>query len=137
MDGVTLTGSRGPAVIQNPETASAVRQGQPPASTSQASSTGTPVLPAPGDSARDSASATDEKRSAVEKVLKAIDDAGNDIASGARLVIRMDEDSGRFVYEFRDPRSDEVVRQFPAESVLKALAAYRQAAAGVVLDQQA
>ena len=133
MDGVTLTGSRGPAVIQNPETASAVRQGQPPASTSPASSTDTTVLPAP----RDSTGATDEKRSAVEKVLKAIDDAGNDIASGARLVIRMDEDSGRFVYEFRDPRSDEVVRQFPAESVLKALAAYRQAAAGVVLDQQA
>jgi uncharacterized FlaG/YvyC family protein len=36
---------------------------------------------------------------------------------GSRLSIRRDGDAKRFIYEFRDPVSNEVIRRFPAESI--------------------
>jgi uncharacterized FlaG/YvyC family protein len=55
----------------------------------------------------------------------------------SKLVIRLDQTTDRFVYEFRDGSTDELVRQFPAEDVLRALAAYREAVPGKLLNQQA
>lgn len=82
-------------------------------------------------------SAEEIQRRAVEAVRGAINEAGAAIDAGARLVIRKDDDTGRFVYEFRDSGTDEVVKQFPAEEVLRALASFRQAMTGKVLDRQA
>lgn len=76
------------------------------------------------------------QRRAVETVRQAINEAGVAIEDGSRLVIRHDDTTGRFVYEFRDPSTDEVVQQFPAEEVLKALASFRQALTGTALDRE-
>jgi uncharacterized FlaG/YvyC family protein len=41
------------------------------------------------------------------------------------------------VYEFRDPVKKQVVRQYPDKEVLAALAAYREEAIGVAVDEMA
>ncbi|HEY4544811.1 MAG TPA: flagellar protein FlaG [Pedomonas sp.] len=88
-----------------------------------------------GDSGAETAE--EIQRRTAEVVRTAIEDAGAAIDAGSKLVIRKDDDTGRFVYEFRDPHTDEVVKQFPAEEVLESLARFRQAMIGKVLDRQA
>ncbi len=51
-----------------------------------------------------------------------------------RLRIEEDEASGLFVYQFVDKTSGEVVRQFPAEEILKLITRIRKAE-GIVLDE--
>lgn len=82
-------------------------------------------------------SVEDIQRRSAEVIRSAIEEAGAAIDAGSKLVIRKDDDTGRFVYEFRNPQTDEVVKQFPAEEVLEAMARFRQAAAGKVVDRQA
>jgi uncharacterized FlaG/YvyC family protein len=74
---------------------------------------------------------------AVEKIRAALNTAGADIPANVALVIRMDREANRFVYEFRDPTSEEVLRQYPDKEVLAALAAYRQQSTGVMVDEKA
>jgi uncharacterized FlaG/YvyC family protein len=79
----------------------------------------------------------DTPRSAVERAKDLLGALGDSALSGSRLSIRRDQDSGSFVYEFRDPKSGDLVRQFPAEPVLKAMAAQRKDVAGALVDDQA
>lgn len=76
-------------------------------------------------------------RQSAQKVVDIINDAASAIDLGAKLVIRKDDGSGRFVYEFRNPTNNDLVRQFPAEDVLRALSAFKEAAVGKTLDQKA
>lgn len=85
----------------------------------------------------DARSMEDIQRRSAEVIRTAIEEAGAAIDAGSKLVIRKDNDTGRFVYEFRNPETDEVVKQFPAEEVLAAMARFRQAVAGKVVDRQA
>lgn len=82
-------------------------------------------------------SAEEIQRRSAEVIRTAIDEAGAAIDAGSKLVIRKDDDTGRFVYEFRNPDTDEVLKQFPAEEVLESLARFRQAMTGKVVDRQA
>ena len=82
-------------------------------------------------------SAEEIQRRSAEVSRPAIDEAGAAIDAGSKLVIRKDDDTGRFVYEFRNPDTDEVLKQFPAEEVLESLARFRQAMTGKVVDRQA
>lgn len=54
--------------------------------------------------------------------------------AGSSLMIDRDSDSGRFVYRFIDPDSGEVLRQFPADDVLKRAATLRQLTGALVDD---
>jgi uncharacterized FlaG/YvyC family protein len=72
---------------------------------------------------------------AVEKVRAAMNAAGADIPQQAELLVRVDKDANRYVYEFRDPVNKKVIRQYPDKEVLAALAAYRQEAVGVAVDE--
>ncbi len=82
-------------------------------------------------------SAEEIQRRTAEVVRTAIEEAGAAIDAGSKLVIRKDEGTDRFVYEFRNPDTDEVLKQFPAEEVLESLARFRQAMMGKVVDRQA
>lgn len=72
---------------------------------------------------------------AVEKVRAAMNAAGVNIPPYMELIIRVDHQANRYVYEFRDPVKKQVVRQYPDKEVLAALAAYRQEASGVAVDE--
>ncbi len=74
---------------------------------------------------------------AVEKVRAALNAAGADIPKHAQLLIRVDRDANRYVYEFRDATSQEVIRQYPDKEVLAALSAYRQESTGAAVDELA
>ena len=82
-------------------------------------------------------SAEEIQRRTAEVVRTAIEEAGAAIDAGSKLVIRKDDDTDRFVYEFRNPDTGEVLKQFPAEEVLESLARFRQAMTGKVVDRQA
>jgi uncharacterized FlaG/YvyC family protein len=74
---------------------------------------------------------------AVEKVRAAMNAAGADIPRNMELIVRVDHKANRYVYEFRDPVKKQVVRQYPDKEVLAALAAYREEAIGVAVDEMA
>jgi uncharacterized FlaG/YvyC family protein len=75
----------------------------------------------------------DDTEATLRATLKQI--AGS-FEPGSKLVIRRDSDANRFVYEFRDGKTGDLVRQFPEEDVLKALAAYRDRATGGLLNNK-
>jgi len=58
-----------------------------------------------------------------------------------RLRINQDDDTGRYVYQGVDVNTGEVIRQFPADEVLKFIAFAREQAGsgieGIVLDDEA
>lgn len=141
MERITLTGSQAPAMVQSVgSVASASRSSPvtPVESVSLVSGQQNGSLARQAGTGGDTELSAEEiQRRAVEIVRTAINEAGAEIDAGTRLVIRKDEDSGRFVYEFRNPSTGEVTRQFPAEEVLKALASFRQAMTGQVIDRQA
>ncbi len=74
---------------------------------------------------------------AVEKVRAAMNAAGADIPAQTQVIVRVDKAANRYVYEFRDAKSQKVVRQYPDKEVLAALAAYREEATGVTVDELA
>ncbi len=78
-----------------------------------------------------------ETQRAVERVSSALKAAGADVPTQAKVLIRVDKDTQRYVYEFRDAETDEVLRQYPDKEVLAALAAYRQAPTGLSVDEVA
>jgi uncharacterized FlaG/YvyC family protein len=57
------------------------------------------------------------------------------LPAGSSLVIDRDGESGRFVYRFVDPENGEVLRQFPADDMLKRAAALRDLTGAVVDDK--
>jgi uncharacterized FlaG/YvyC family protein len=76
-----------------------------------------------------------ETNRAIEKVRAAMNAAGADIPARAQLIVRVDKEANRYVYEFRDPVDHTVIRQYPDKEVLAALAAYHQEAIGVAVDE--
>jgi uncharacterized FlaG/YvyC family protein len=72
---------------------------------------------------------------AVEKIRAVLNAAGADIPARLELVVRVDHKANRYVYEFRDPAKKQLVRQYPDKEVLAALAAYREEAIGVTVDE--
>jgi|GEM_PF-2292097 FlaG protein. len=132
MDSIMLTGHSGPAAVQSGGTIAGISR-----SVSEVPNVRRSVRAMePGSERQDGLSAEEIQRRAVEMVRAAVDEAGAAIDQGSRLVIRKDEETGRFIYEFRNPHTNELVRQFPAEEVLKALASFRQAATGQIMDRQ-
>lgn len=141
MDRITLTGQGAPAVVQSGGAIAVASRSAPVMPVERVSTGSGQQGRLFADQAKagnsEELSAEEIQRRAVEAVRGAINEAGAAIDAGARLVIRKDDDTGRFVYEFRDSGTDEVVKQFPAEEVLRALASFRQAMTGKVLDRQA
>jgi uncharacterized FlaG/YvyC family protein len=78
-----------------------------------------------------------ETNRAVEKVRAAMNASGADIPRNMELLVRVDQKTNRYVYEFRDPVKKQVVRQYPDKEVLAALAAYREETTGVAVDEMA
>jgi uncharacterized FlaG/YvyC family protein len=74
---------------------------------------------------------------AVEKVRAAMNATGADIPKNTELLIRVDRETNRYVYEFRDPVKKQIIRQYPDKEVLAALAAYRQESTGAAVDEMA
>lgn len=141
MDRITPTGGNAPAVVQSGGTVAVASKSSPVVPVERVSvgsgqQRGFLATRAESGNSEDP-SAEEIQRRAVEAVRTAINDAGAAIDAGSKLVIRKDDDTGRFVYEFRDPSTDEVVKQFPAEEVLQAIASFRQAMTGKVVDRQA
>jgi uncharacterized FlaG/YvyC family protein len=81
--------------------------------------------------------AAENPADALRRVKELAEVLGPEIPLESKLTIRRDEGAGRFVYEFRDPKTDEVVRQFPAKEVLAVLQAMRQPSSGLLLDNKA
>ena len=79
----------------------------------------------------------DPRELALERLKSVLTEVADQLPPNAKLVIRRDEESNRFVYEFTDPVTGEVTRQFPTEEVLAAMRAAKQPAAGVMLDRKA
>ncbi len=82
-------------------------------------------------SADDTAAATAE---AVESALKAQDPPF--LGQNERLSITRDADSGMYIYRSVDRESGEVLRQWPAESMLQ-FKAYIRKVTGLMIDRQA
>ncbi len=101
-----------------------------------ASVTRTGAEPSVAASVTDATVKKDTNR-AVEKVRSALNAAGADLPKNAQLLIRVDKDTNRIVYEFRDATSQEIIRQYPDKEVLAALAAYRQQSTGAAVDELA
>ncbi|MCH8685087.1 flagellar protein FlaG [Pedomonas mirosovicensis] len=141
MDRITLAGHGAPAAIRNGDSVAGVSRSSAvlPGDAGERAAARQHDGEGAGAARRSDAGLSPEEiqRRAVEVVRSAINEAGEAIEQNARLVIRKDEDTGRFIYEFRDPNTDELVRQFPAEEVLRALVSFRQAMTGKVLDSQA
>lgn len=141
MDRITLAGHGAPAVVQSGGAIAVASQSSPVSPVDKVSSGSGNRHGSPQGSqdvwSTEGLSAEEIQRRAVEAIRTAINEAGAAIDEGSRLVIRKDADTGRFVYEFRDANTDEVVKQFPAEQVLQALASFRQAMTGKVVDRQA
>lgn len=57
----------------------------------------------------------------LAKVSQTLVELAKSMPEGSKLSIRRDAQAARFVYEFRDPVSNEVIRRFPAETVNQAL----------------
>jgi uncharacterized FlaG/YvyC family protein len=122
-----VSGLRGPAVGK-------VEVAKAPQPASSVTRTG--ADPSVAASAVEETVKTDTNR-AVEKVRAAMNAAGADIPKNMELLIRVDRAANRYVYEFRDPVKNRVVRQYPDKEVLAALAAYRQDSTGVAVDKLA
>lgn len=137
MDRITLAGHSAPAVVQNSGAAAVASKFSPVSPVETVSNASSNRHGSSNIWHSDELSAEDVQRKAVEAVRTAVNEAGAAIDEGSRLVIRKDDDTGRFVYEFRHSQTGELVRQFPAEQVLQALASFRQAMTGKVVDRQA
>ncbi|MCC6919560.1 MAG: flagellar protein FlaG [Alphaproteobacteria bacterium] len=70
---------------------------------------------------------------AVEKALKSMDPPI--MSRNERLSIVRDDDTGTFIYRSIDRKTGEVIRQWPAESMLQ-FKAYLRNAEGVLVDRQ-
>ena len=79
----------------------------------------------------------DPREQALERLKSVLADVADQLPPNAKLVIRRDEESRRFVYEFTDPVTGEVTRQFPTEEVLAVMRAAKQSTSGVILDSKA
>ncbi len=75
----------------------------------------------------------DQRVGKLEQLQLAADEAFE--KSDVRLSITYNEESGRFIYRGLDPKTGEVVREFPAEEVLERIARIRQMT-GVALDRE-
>lgn len=53
------------------------------------------------------------------------------------LIISRDDESGRFIYEFRNPETGETERRFPAQTILKAVTEGGVKIPGVLLNRNA
>lgn len=138
MDRIAPTGLSAPAFVSGSGVQSGASQFSPIAPVGKVSANPGGALAAQVQLGNAEAeNAEDVQRKVAEVVRGAIEDAGAAIDAGSKLVIRKDDDTGRFVYEFRDPSTDEVVKQFPSEEVLESLARFRQAMIGKVVDRQA
>jgi len=142
MDRITLAGHSAPAAVQSGGTIAGASKSSPVASRENVQIGSGQVQDGKhavqtGSLNEEALSAEEIQRRAVEVVRTAVNEAGAAIDQGSRLVIRKDDGTGRFIYEFRDPNTGELVHQFPAEQVLKTLASFRQAMTGKVLDRQA
>ena len=127
MIGLNVNGLRGPAVAGS----GAALPPQPHPATSVS-----PATPAAQTSQGSQATGKDD-RDHSEKVLEALNAAGASLPNNSRLAIRVDREANRYVYEFRDPDTGDVLAQYPDKEVLAALAASRQATTGLTIDQSA
>jgi len=73
---------------------------------------------------------------ALARIKEQADKALAQAGGKSRLVIRKDEASNRFIYEFVDKESGEVIQRFPADSLLKAHGA-AGGVAGILVDEPA
>jgi uncharacterized FlaG/YvyC family protein len=127
MIGINVNGLRGPAVART-EAAPALPF---PPETSVARS-------APVASEKEASGSESTDKSAIsERVREALNAAGESLSANSKLVIRVDREANRYVYEFRDPGTGEIRGQYPDKEVLAALAASRQSLAGVAIDEKA
>jgi len=142
MDRITLAGHSAPAAVQSGGAIAGVSKSSPVVFSenvqiAQSQVPGSVAVAVADRAGDEDLSAEEIQRRAVEVIRGAVNEAGAAIDQGSRLVIRKDDDTDRFIYEFRDPSTGEVVKQFPAEQVLQALASFRQAMTGKVVDRQA
>ncbi len=120
-----VSGLRGPAVGKVPVAKAPILPNYVPHTGAEDTAA---VFAVQGDAKR-------ETQRAVEKVSAALKAAGADVPAQAKVLIRVDKDTQRYVYEFRDAQTDEVLRQYPDKVVLAALAAYRQTPTGLSVDE--
>jgi uncharacterized FlaG/YvyC family protein len=70
---------------------------------------------------------------ALNKLKEVVDRKFKEVGETSELVIRRDED--RFVYEFVDPESGEVIRKFPSKSAVDIVQNIRSPGSGLIIDQ--
>ncbi len=77
-----------------------------------------------------------EQKPARQNVQPDLPLLASDSAANAHLVIEIDEVSGGFIYKSVNRETGEVIKQYPREEVLRAIANAR-AAEGLVIDTKA
>ncbi len=97
------------------------------------------AAPAPAPAPGQAGPAVDDRQNKAdtgERIAKLAERVAADLAGPrTRLSIKLDEGSGRFVYQAIDVETGEVKQQFPPEKLLALLAAEREAN-GLVLDTE-
>lgn len=79
----------------------------------------------------------DRQRRAVAAVKDALSkSSGVALPQHSRLVVIADKESGRYVYEFQDPATGEVIVQYPDKHVLAVLAAANVATQGALVSRK-
>ncbi len=81
--------------------------------------------------------AADRQRRAVAAVRDALAKSnGITLPHNTKLVVIADKESGRYVYEFQDPATGEIIVQYPDKHVLAVLAAANVAAQGALVSRK-
>ena len=98
-----------------------------------------PTAPAAASQSGQAGSATEDRQKeagAGQRIARLAERLAADLAGPrTRLIIKLDEGSGRFVYQAIDVETGEVKQQFPPEKLLALLAAERETN-GLVLDTE-
>ncbi len=93
------------------------------------------ATPDPSSTPHDDTS--ERQRRAVNAVKDALSKAsGVVLPPQSKLIVVADKDSGRYVYEFQDPVTGEIIVQYPDKHVLAVLAAANVAAQGAVVSRR-
>ena len=96
------------------------------------------AVPAASNPALSHDDTADRQHRAIAAVKDALQKAGGiELPKQSKLVVRADKDSNRYVYEFHDPVTGEIIVQYPDQHVLNALTAYSLSARGVIVSGRA
>ncbi len=80
---------------------------------------------------------SDRQKRAIAAVHDALaKSSGISLPPETKLVVIADKDSGRYVYEFQNPITGEIIVQYPYKEVLTALAAANVSARGAVISKR-